>query len=139
MTSSVCSCKVEAAVEAARAAFPGWSSRSPQERSQVLQRLADLLEQSLEELAQAESKDQGERGLCWPLPSLSRPLSSGARISAPSCIEMRFLRCCPFTPSFQVVRGSLASYPYEWNSGLLLHVPPVGPSGPPTPCFSWPR
>lgn len=49
-------------MEAARAAFPGWSARSPQERSQVLHRLADLLEQSLEELAQAESKDQGERG-----------------------------------------------------------------------------
>lgn len=49
-------------MEAARAAFPGWSARSPQERSQVLHRLADLLEQSLEELAQAESKDQGEAG-----------------------------------------------------------------------------
>lgn len=48
-------------MEAARAAFPGWSARSPQERSQVLHRLADLLEQSLEELAQAESKDQGEQ------------------------------------------------------------------------------
>nr|KAF6340927.1 aldehyde dehydrogenase 8 family member A1 [Myotis myotis] len=52
--------EVEAAVEAARAAFPGWSARSPQERAQVLHRLADLLEQSLEELAQAESKDQGK-------------------------------------------------------------------------------
>uniref|UniRef100_A0A8D1YSI9 Aldehyde dehydrogenase domain-containing protein n=1 Tax=Sus scrofa TaxID=9823 RepID=A0A8D1YSI9_PIG len=52
--------EIEAAVEAARAAFPGWSSRSPQERSQVLHRLADLLEESLEELAQAESKDQGK-------------------------------------------------------------------------------
>lgn len=48
-------------MEAARAAFPGWSARSPQERSQVLHRLADLLEQALEELAQAESKDQGEQ------------------------------------------------------------------------------
>lgn len=47
-------------MEAARAAFPGWASRSPQERSQVLRRLADLLEGSLEEFAQAESKDQGE-------------------------------------------------------------------------------
>lgn len=47
-------------MEAASKAFPSWSSRSPQERSQVLNRLADLLEQSLEELAQAESKDQGE-------------------------------------------------------------------------------
>ena len=47
-------------MEAARAAFPGWSARSPQERSQVLHRLADLLEKSLEDLAQAESRDQGE-------------------------------------------------------------------------------
>ena len=39
----------------------------------MLQRLADLLEQSLEELAQAESKDQGERGQCQPLPSFSCP------------------------------------------------------------------
>lgn len=60
VTLSLCSSKIEAAVEAARAAFPGWSSRSPQERSQVLHRLADLLELSLEDLAQAESKDQGE-------------------------------------------------------------------------------
>ncbi|XP_062954171.1 2-aminomuconic semialdehyde dehydrogenase isoform X2 [Cynocephalus volans] len=52
--------EIEAAVEAARGAFPGWSSRSPQERSRVLNQLADLLEQSLEELAQAESKDQGK-------------------------------------------------------------------------------
>uniref|UniRef100_A0A2K6H081 Aldehyde dehydrogenase 8 family member A1 n=1 Tax=Propithecus coquereli TaxID=379532 RepID=A0A2K6H081_PROCO len=52
--------EIDAAVEAARRAFPGWSSRSPQERSQVLNKLADLLEQSLEELAQAESKDQGK-------------------------------------------------------------------------------
>ncbi|XP_021549063.1 2-aminomuconic semialdehyde dehydrogenase isoform X2 [Neomonachus schauinslandi] len=52
--------EIDAAVEAARAAFPGWAARSPQERSQVLHRLADLLEQSLEELAQAESRDQGK-------------------------------------------------------------------------------
>ncbi|KAM5263069.1 2-aminomuconic semialdehyde dehydrogenase isoform 2-T2 [Ctenodactylus gundi] len=52
--------EIEAAVQAARRAFPDWSSRSPQERSQALTRLADLLEQSLEELAQAESKDQGK-------------------------------------------------------------------------------
>lgn len=47
-------------MEAAREAFPAWSSRSPQERSLVLNRLADILEQSLQEFAQAESKDQGE-------------------------------------------------------------------------------
>lgn len=47
-------------MEAARQAFPDWAARSPQERAQVLNKVADLLEQSLEELAQAESKDQGE-------------------------------------------------------------------------------
>uniref|UniRef100_A0A5F5PVF1 Aldehyde dehydrogenase 8 family member A1 n=1 Tax=Equus caballus TaxID=9796 RepID=A0A5F5PVF1_HORSE len=52
--------EVAAAVAAARAAFPGWSAHSPQERSQVLLRLADLLEQSLEEFAVAESRDQGK-------------------------------------------------------------------------------
>ncbi|XP_008072319.1 aldehyde dehydrogenase family 8 member A1 isoform X2 [Carlito syrichta] len=52
--------EIQAAVEAARKAFPGWSSQSPQERSRVLHQVADVLEQSLEELAQAESKDQGK-------------------------------------------------------------------------------
>uniref|UniRef100_A0A2K6E8K6 Aldehyde dehydrogenase 8 family member A1 n=1 Tax=Macaca nemestrina TaxID=9545 RepID=A0A2K6E8K6_MACNE len=52
--------EIEAAVKAAREAFPGWSSHSPQERSRVLNQVADLLEQSLEEFAQAESKDQGK-------------------------------------------------------------------------------
>lgn len=51
-------------MEAAREAFPAWSSRCPQERSLILNRLADVLEQSLEELAQAESKDQGD-GHLW--------------------------------------------------------------------------
>lgn len=73
--SPVRSGKIEAAVEAAQAAFPGRSSRSPQERSRVLPRLADLLEQCLEELAQAESKDQGESPLCRPFPFQSSQLS----------------------------------------------------------------
>ncbi|XP_047415721.1 2-aminomuconic semialdehyde dehydrogenase isoform X2 [Sciurus carolinensis] len=60
--------EIEAAVEAAREAFPSWSSCSPHERSQVLNRLADLLEQSLEDLAQAESKDQAGLISPWNLP-----------------------------------------------------------------------
>ncbi|OXB68421.1 hypothetical protein ASZ78_010042 [Callipepla squamata] len=52
--------EVEAAVRAAKDAFPIWSSKSPLERSQILNKLADLIEHDLEEFAQAESKDQGE-------------------------------------------------------------------------------
>ncbi|KAI4897339.1 hypothetical protein NFI96_015471 [Prochilodus magdalenae] len=51
---------VEAAVKAAKEAFPGWSEKSPAERARVLNKLADLLEARLEEFAQAESKDQGK-------------------------------------------------------------------------------
>ncbi|XP_010290904.1 PREDICTED: aldehyde dehydrogenase family 8 member A1 isoform X2 [Phaethon lepturus] len=52
--------EVEAAVKAAKAAFPFWSSKSPFERSQILNKLADLIEHDLEAFAQAESKDQGK-------------------------------------------------------------------------------
>ncbi|XP_009812186.2 2-aminomuconic semialdehyde dehydrogenase isoform X3 [Gavia stellata] len=52
--------EVEAAVKAAKDAFPIWSSKSPLERSQILNKLADLIEHDLEAFARAESKDQGK-------------------------------------------------------------------------------
>lgn len=51
--------QVEAAVAAAKDAFPGWSDRSPGQRAQILNKLADLIEANLDEFAQAESRDQG--------------------------------------------------------------------------------
>ncbi|KAG8011249.1 Aldehyde dehydrogenase family 8 member A1 [Nibea albiflora] len=52
--------EVEAAVAAAKEAFPAWSDRSPEQRAQVLNKLADLMEANLEQFAQAESRDQGK-------------------------------------------------------------------------------
>lgn len=51
--------QVEAAVAAAKEAFPAWSERSPEQRASVLNKLADLIQDHLEDLAQAESRDQG--------------------------------------------------------------------------------
>ncbi|MGZ5475700.1 MAG: aldehyde dehydrogenase family protein, partial [Thermoanaerobaculia bacterium] len=51
---------VDAAVRAARRAFPSWSRTPAAERSRLLMRLADLIEQNLEELAQLESRDSGK-------------------------------------------------------------------------------
>jgi aminomuconate-semialdehyde/2-hydroxymuconate-6-semialdehyde dehydrogenase len=51
---------VSAAVEAARAAFPAWSRTPLEQRSRLLLKLADLIEQNLEELAQLESRDNGK-------------------------------------------------------------------------------
>ncbi|MCC2276605.1 aldehyde dehydrogenase family protein [Streptomyces sp. ET3-23] len=51
---------VEAALDAAHAAAPGWARTSPAERAAVLSRIADRMEQNLELLAVAESWENGK-------------------------------------------------------------------------------
>ncbi|MCC6661222.1 MAG: aldehyde dehydrogenase [Phycisphaerales bacterium] len=51
---------VNAAVAAARAAFPAWSTLPAAERSRLLLRLADLIDANLDRLARAESIDTGK-------------------------------------------------------------------------------
>jgi malonate-semialdehyde dehydrogenase (acetylating)/methylmalonate-semialdehyde dehydrogenase len=51
---------VDAAVQAARAAFPGWSTTPIKERSQVFYRYRSLLERRLEELAALVSEENGK-------------------------------------------------------------------------------
>ncbi|XP_066967947.1 2-aminomuconic semialdehyde dehydrogenase-like isoform X2 [Macrobrachium rosenbergii] len=52
--------EVDAAVAAAKRAFPGWSKLSYQQRAKHLLKVADLLESRLEAFAVAESRDQGK-------------------------------------------------------------------------------
>lgn len=51
---------VQLAYEAARAAFPGWSKTSVNERSAIMMRIADRIADRREELVQAESEDNGK-------------------------------------------------------------------------------
>ncbi len=51
---------VDAAVQAAKSAFPIWSRTPAEQRSRFLLKLADLIEQNLEELAALESRDNGK-------------------------------------------------------------------------------
>ncbi len=51
---------VDQATAAAKAAFPSWAALSIQERSNYLLKIAELIGQNLEELAQAESRDNGK-------------------------------------------------------------------------------
>jgi aminomuconate-semialdehyde/2-hydroxymuconate-6-semialdehyde dehydrogenase len=51
---------IDDAVQAAKAAFPSWSRTTAAERSKLLLKLADLIEQNLEELAQTEATDSGK-------------------------------------------------------------------------------
>jgi aminomuconate-semialdehyde/2-hydroxymuconate-6-semialdehyde dehydrogenase len=51
---------VDLAVAAAERAFPDWSKKPAADRSQLLLRIADLIERDLEKLARAESIDTGK-------------------------------------------------------------------------------
>ncbi len=51
--------EANAAVAAAKAAFPAWASTTPAERAAVLHRIADLVEQRIDELAIVETTDNG--------------------------------------------------------------------------------
>lgn len=51
---------VHQAVAAAKKAFPAWADTSINERSAIMTRIADLIQDQLEPLAQAESKDNGK-------------------------------------------------------------------------------
>jgi aminomuconate-semialdehyde/2-hydroxymuconate-6-semialdehyde dehydrogenase len=62
---------VDLAVEAAKAAFPGWSNKSVEARAEILIKIADLIDSRLEEFALAESVDNG------------KPLSLAKRMDIP--------------------------------------------------------
>ncbi|KAK1338040.1 hypothetical protein QTO34_001147 [Cnephaeus nilssonii] len=123
--------EVEAAVEAARAAFPGWSARSPQERSQVLHRLADLLEQSLEELAQAESKDQGKTITLARTMDIPRSVqnfrffASSILHHTSECTQMDHVGCLHYTVRAPVGIAGLIS---PWNLPLYLLTWKIAPA-----------
>jgi aminomuconate-semialdehyde/2-hydroxymuconate-6-semialdehyde dehydrogenase len=51
---------VEAAVAAATRAAPGWATTPVEQRARLLDRLADLVERELEDMARLESRDSGK-------------------------------------------------------------------------------
>jgi acyl-CoA reductase-like NAD-dependent aldehyde dehydrogenase len=51
---------VDRAIEAAQDALPDWLEKTPKERSELLHKLAEVLEENAEELAQLESVNVGK-------------------------------------------------------------------------------
>jgi len=51
---------LDKAVAAAKAAFPVWRGMTPKERSMCMWKLADLMQENIEELARIESEDTGK-------------------------------------------------------------------------------
>src|SRR6185369_13382517 len=51
---------IERAVQAAEAAFPAWSAMRIEHRADILDKIADAIDARAEDLARAESLDQGK-------------------------------------------------------------------------------
>lgn len=70
---------LDKAVNSAKAAFKSWSKTPRQERSRLLNKIADIIESRLDEFAAAESKDQG------------KPVSVAKTVDIPRvCLNFRF-------------------------------------------------
>ena len=51
---------VDAAVSAAAAAFPEWSDLSPRQRSEIMHRVADVIDDNIDELSRIECENVGK-------------------------------------------------------------------------------
>ncbi|XP_058422801.1 2-aminomuconic semialdehyde dehydrogenase isoform X3 [Diceros bicornis minor] len=123
--------EVDAAVAAARAAFPGWAARSPQERSRALLRLADLLEEALEELARAESRDQGKTITLARTMDIPRAVqnfrffASSILHHTSECTQVDHAGCLHYTVRAPVGIAGLIS---PWNLPLYLLTWKIAPA-----------
>lgn len=122
--------EVDAAVAAARAAFPAWRDRGPRGRGEILHRLADLVERDLEQLAQLETLDNGallrshRRGV---MPRVAQNL----RFFADWAIEE--LHHEPFetrghTNNISWDPSGVAALITPWNAPLMLATWKIGPA-----------
>ncbi|KAF4077947.1 hypothetical protein AMELA_G00193940 [Ameiurus melas] len=123
--------EVEAAVKAAKEAFPGWSAASPAERARVLNKLADLIEARLEDFAQAESKDQGKtisfaRNVDIPRAAYNfRFFASSVQHHTTDCSQMDHMGCINYTVRCPVGVAGLIS---PWNLPLYLLTWKIAPA-----------
>lgn len=123
--------EVEAAVKAAKDAFPEWSSRSSEQRAKILNKLADLIEANLEEFAQAESKDQGKtvtfaKNVDIPRSAYNfRFFASSVLHHTTDCSQMDHLGCLNYTIRCPVGVAGLIS---PWNLPLYLLTWKIAPA-----------
>jgi 1-pyrroline dehydrogenase len=121
---------VDRAVEAAQAALPEWRESTPAERSELVLKLATVLEENAEELAQIESVNVG------------KPLSY-ARDEMPVCVDnLRFFagaaRMLEGKATGEYMRGYTSMIRREpigivggiapWNYPLMMAVWKLGPA-----------
>ena len=121
---------VDRAVDAAKNALPEWRETTPQERSELLLKLADAIDEHADELARVESQNVGK-----PLPA--------ARDEMPVCSDnIRFFagaaRCLEGRSTGEYMRGYTSMIRREpigvvgqiapWNYPLMMAVWKIAPA-----------
>ncbi len=122
---------VDRAVKAARGAFGAWSTRPPGERSMALLKLADLIEEHADEIADLESADAG------------KPRSAVAEDEVPVMADnLRFFagaaRCLEGRAAGEYMEGHTSIIRREaigvvgqitpWNYPLMMAIWKIGPA-----------
>src|SRR6476646_6110493 len=107
---------VDAAVAAAKGAFPAWAATPPNERARALLRMADLIEERGEEIADLESADAGK--------------PRGAVVEDEIPVMADNLRC--FAGAARTMEGRAAGEYMEGHTSFIRREP-IGVSGQITP------
>ncbi len=116
---------LDLAVKAAKSAFESWSTMSIDKRSRILHRLADLIEENLEDLALLESKDNG------------KPLSLARKVDIPrASTNFRFYASAIVNHSSEshIAEGFMVNYTRRAPIGI---VGCISPWNLPLYLFSW--
>jgi aminomuconate-semialdehyde/2-hydroxymuconate-6-semialdehyde dehydrogenase len=122
--------EVELAVQAARDAFPAWRDLGPKGRGEILERLASLIEENVETLAQVETLDNG---------ALLRSHRKGVMPRAAANIRffaewaINDLKHVPFetrghTNNVSWDPSGVAALITPWNAPLMLATWKIGPA-----------
>ena len=116
---------LDKAVIAARQAFPSWGKMSMDKRSRILHRLADLIEDNLDDLALMESRDNGKP--LWLAKKVDIPrASANFRFYASAIVN--------FSTEAQVSEGVMVNYTRRAPIGI---VGCISPWNLPLYLFSW--
>lgn len=116
---------VDAAVEAAQAAYPAWSGMTAEERCDILMRLAVLVHDSLDDFAAAESRDNG------------KPVALAMAVDIPRVVSnLKFFAhaITQFSSEAHIMPGNAVNYTVRQPIGV---VGCISPWNLPLYLFSW--
>ncbi|MEQ8581654.1 MAG: aldehyde dehydrogenase [Marinoscillum sp.] len=114
-TASSSSKDLEEAVRAATAAFDEWSRKTLAQRSKILHKLADLIDENLEDLARAESQDNG------------KPVALARRVDIPrAAANFRFFASAIINESSEahIMEGQAVNYTRRAPLGVVGCISP---------------